>query len=193
MVATVQQTGVWNDAAEWLTLARGPFGEILPPDLSTELTAAEQGAVLIAVRYGAPDPGRDPVLLQQLCLRAALGGQLDDDVAAELRHAVLERHELLSLRPLGLEQLECHGLVPVVQYLGGVAWRVGLAGQGRIEFLVADDPAQALAQAQQFFARWYQEHGGTVHAAPWAELAARPELFRARAAAAPATPDEAQE
>lgn len=173
VVAVQQQTAVWNDAAEWLMLARGPFGELLPPDLCAGLEAEEITAALAEVGLTVADPVQGRVLLQQLYLRAAVAGQREyDDLACELRKAVIEQHVPLSLRPLGLEHLECVGFAPVVTYLGGVAWRVGLPHYGRIEFLVSDDPAQALAVAQQTFARWYQVGGGTLAELPWTELLA---------------------
>lgn len=176
MVATtvVQSTAMvgWDDLTSWVALARGPYGELLPPSLCAELSPEEVKAELAAAGLSAASPAQARVLLQQLYLRQALAGQREaDDLARELREAVMEQHVPLSLRPLGLEDLECTGFAPVVTYLGGVAWRVGISGQGRLEFLVANDPAHALAQAQQVFARWYNENGGTMIATPpWEEL-----------------------
>lgn len=71
------------------------------------------------------------VYMQQLMLRAMLAGECSNEEERNLHRAVIEDRELISLRPLGLEYLSKDSFAPVLQYLGGSRWRVGLAEWGR--------------------------------------------------------------
>jgi len=148
---------------DWVAVARGPFGELLPPSLVEGLLDAEVQALLDQYHVTAPT-GLERAYLQQLLLREAVAGRPEsDNLAQDIHEAVVERHIPLSLRPLGQEDLDLP-FAPVLTCLGGVAWRVGLPYQRRVEFLVADDPAAAVAQAQTLYVRWCAEaEAGSVN------------------------------
>lgn len=93
-------------------------------------------------------PGKDT---WAYLLQAAREEGLVDEVATGLLEAI-QAGEMVRL-PDGCGPQEQIGFAPVMRYLGGMAWLVGLSGQGRLEYLVAKDAGDAVAQAQDAYLR----------------------------------------
>lgn len=137
----------------WLQDTRGPDGEIIAPSLVEGLSPTDALQWLAQCGLSCP---RDLALptLQQFRLRQALAGLRTDTLSAAIREAVLQQHEPLSLRPLGLEDFQPTSFAPLVQYLAEGQWRIGSPRWGRQEIFCAALPEQALATAQQMYAQW---------------------------------------
>ncbi len=156
----------------------GPYGEIYPLPLVQGMTEAQCVAEVArranemglspeqvaALQQAAQEPvwdeenpwGEAAILLDGWRRRAALAGTLETVEARGLRFLVVERGEMMSLRPLLLEAQEFAGFAPVFyRHEGG--WRVGLAEQGKVVDLTAESPDQALAQAQALYAQCLQD------------------------------------
>ncbi len=162
-----------------MTFTYGYFDEIFPPPLVSGMdpdaalhalvaTAAAGGNPLSAV----PTRGRsrqgmiNMALVQQhqTLLVAALCGELDAPDAVALRDAVLNGARL-SLRPVLQETLYFSTFAPVLQWLGGHRWRVGVPDFGRHAEIESPDMAQVMQKARALYVQWCQEESQRFAAA----------------------------
>lgn len=146
----------------------GEYDEILPPPLLSHLTPDEAIRRLYAecLRRGVTldrpktPAGKQAVLNRALSLAHGLRlRQVVAGTAAEpgefetALHAAVMAGARLSLRPLGLETWEHPTFAPVLRYVGGDEWQVGLPEYGRTTTLHA--PAgEIVEQAQAVYLQW---------------------------------------
>ncbi len=154
--------------SEWLEHARGPYGEILPPQLIDLADATDYLSRLVfesaSLGHHVHVPKRGHALegmhsvatayAHQLRLRKVLAGQIESQLERELHDAVVVNSEPISLRPPGLEHLEFKEFAPVLQMIGTGRWRVGLPGRGKVDELNEEDVRTVVERAQSIYLAW---------------------------------------
>ncbi len=100
------------------------------------------------------------VFVHQMRLREVIGGQAETEIEIALREAVWQG-ERLSLRPLGLEDLNFDTFAPVLERLGTNDWLVGVPGAGQVVPLEGVPPADVVEKAQAIYVGWRDGKGQT--------------------------------
>ncbi len=147
-----------------MRFTKGPYGEIYPPPLFEGVTQAQVvnrfKALYLAKGKPLTDPKTDEgkkalinlamTYHHQMHLRKVIGGQAKTETEKALHKAVMAG-ERLSLRPIGHEDRQNSTFAPVLTFLGGEQWQVGLEGQGQV---FDAPPEKAIEQAQAIYVGW---------------------------------------
>jgi hypothetical protein len=158
------------DRVHQVVFKTGPYGEIFPhplvagvdPDDALDRLAADSKAMGSPIDMPSRGKSLDGMYalarlyVHQLRLRDAMAGELDLPEAQALRRAVMDQRLPMSLRPLGMEDLEYKGFAPILTYLGENRWQVGSEDAGATE-VIEGDPAEAVERAQQIFTAWSEQ------------------------------------
>lgn len=161
--------------------ARGPYGEILPPNFAYGVNphdAVEQLAQAVKAETGEdmdrPQHGKSGQGLLRIAaafvhsqnLIRALRGELITTDALLIRVFVEQVGEPISLRPLYLDDLYHQTFVPVFAREGDdpTTWRIGRPGEGKTRLLKGDCPT-AFAEAKRLYTQWAEEEES--HFATW--------------------------
>ena len=151
-----------------MNFSRGPHGEIFPPPLVAGASPEEALREMVGGDiYERMEPaerkafyGEALLYIHQQNLRRALAGEMADDPDADaLCWAVVQQGEPMSLRPLGMEEMEFKTFAPVLRRVGDDRWQVGIPDDGHHVILIGDAPS-VLRQAQQLYVAWAEAETG---------------------------------
>lgn len=149
---------------------RGPFGEIYPPPLlggydpdealdKLSRDSAAQGNPLDIPSRGKSREGMyrlAETYLHQRHMVDAIAGRMDDPEAKALRHALIDKREPMSLRPLYLETLYFKNFAPVLRLVAPDTWTwlIGVEGYGKKTTTIQAPPETAIEDARKVYVEW---------------------------------------
>ena len=154
-----------------ITFQRGLYGEIFPPPLLSHVTPEEAWKryyafnLSLGVKLDGPQSEAEKpvwynlaaVYCHQIRLREVIGGiaKGETPVEAALR-AQVELGELLSIRPVGLEDRNPKTYAPVLKRLDSSSWQFGLPERGRSTRIEAR-PGEVIEKAQMLYTTWQKD------------------------------------
>lgn len=153
---------------------RGPYGEIFPPPLLSHITPEEAWKryyafnLSIGIKLDGPQSEAEKpvwynlaaVYCHQIRLREVIGGSAKGETPVESAlRAQVEAGELLSIRPVGLEDNHPKSYAPVLKRLNASSWQFSLPERGRSTRIEAH-AGEAIKKAQMLYTIWQKDESG---------------------------------